>query len=145
MAEPFVHRMRVRYSECDAQGVVFNANYLAYVDHTLTEMWRAAFGGYQVMLDRGADIVVAEARVRYLAAARFDEVVAIETLITHMGTTSLRMAFAFRRDPDGAPLCHVDMRYVFVEAASSTKLAIPAWARDSLSAWLRPDAAEAQS
>ncbi len=30
------------------QGVVFNAHYLAYVDVAITELWRAAFGGYEV-------------------------------------------------------------------------------------------------
>jgi len=65
-----VHRLRVRYSECDAQGVLFNAHYLAYIDHTITELWRAAYGGYQVMLDRGVDIVVAEVRDGGFSARR---------------------------------------------------------------------------
>ena len=33
MAAPFRHRLRVRWSECDPQGVVFYAHYLAYFDH----------------------------------------------------------------------------------------------------------------
>jgi acyl-CoA thioesterase FadM len=37
MGEPFRHRLRVRYHECDPQGVVFNANYLAYFDIALIE------------------------------------------------------------------------------------------------------------
>ena len=68
MAEPFAHRMRVRYAECDAQGIVFNAHYLAYIDQTMTELWRAAFGGYEPMLEHGLDIVVAEARLRFRGA-----------------------------------------------------------------------------
>ena len=32
MAEPYTHRIRIRYGECDMQRVVFNANYLAYCD-----------------------------------------------------------------------------------------------------------------
>ncbi len=32
----FSHELRVRYGECDAQGIVFNANLLAYVDVALT-------------------------------------------------------------------------------------------------------------
>ena len=78
MGEPFVHRLRVRYAECDPQGVLFNANYLAYIDHTMIELWRAAYGGYAAMLDRGVDIVVAEANLRFRASARFDEEIAIE-------------------------------------------------------------------
>jgi len=40
MPESFRHRLRVRWSECDSQGVVFYPNYLAYFDHLLTELWR---------------------------------------------------------------------------------------------------------
>lgn len=52
MGEPFAHRLRVRYAECDAQGVVFNAHYLTYLDVSITELWRAAFGSYAAMVDR---------------------------------------------------------------------------------------------
>jgi len=40
MSAPFVHRLRVRWSECDPQGIVFNAHYLAFFDLALTELWR---------------------------------------------------------------------------------------------------------
>ena len=50
MAEPFSHRLRVRFNECDPQGVVFYANYLMYVDVAMTEFWRAAVGGYAAMV-----------------------------------------------------------------------------------------------
>ena len=36
----FSHRLRVRYGECDPQGIVFNANYMLYVDVVFTELWR---------------------------------------------------------------------------------------------------------
>ena len=61
----FVHRLRVRYHECDAQGVVFNANHFAYFDVALTELWRAAFGSYGAMLEQGLDLVVAEVTARF--------------------------------------------------------------------------------
>ena len=35
---PFVHRLRVRYNECDAQSYVFNANYFVYFDIALGEL-----------------------------------------------------------------------------------------------------------
>jgi acyl-CoA thioesterase FadM len=37
----FHHSFRVRWSETDAQGVVFNARYLDYADVAVTEYWRA--------------------------------------------------------------------------------------------------------
>ena len=43
MSEPFRFRFRVRYNECDAQLVVFNARYADYVDLAMTEFMRALF------------------------------------------------------------------------------------------------------
>ena len=37
----FFHPLRVRWSEVDPQGIVFNPNYLAYADIALTEYMRA--------------------------------------------------------------------------------------------------------
>jgi acyl-CoA thioester hydrolase len=137
MAEAFVHHLRIRYAECDAQGVVFNAHYLAYVDDTISAMWRAAFGSYQVMLDRGVDMVVAEAHLRFLDGARFDEEIEIEMAVTHLGTTSMRTLYRFLRD--GKLLLSASLRHVFVEAGTSSKTAIPDWARAGLEPWLLPE------
>ena len=51
MPLPFRFRFRVRYGECDAQGVVFNARYGDYVDIAVNEYIRTLFGDYQRLLD----------------------------------------------------------------------------------------------
>lgn len=51
MTSPFEFRLRVRYGECDAQGVVFNARYGDYVDIAVNEYIRTLFGNYQNLLD----------------------------------------------------------------------------------------------
>lgn len=142
MAEPFIHRMRVRYSECDPQGVLFNANYLSYVDHTINEMWRAAFGSYNAMLDRGVDIVVHEARMRFHGSARFEEEIVIEAVITQLGTTSVTSQHRFHRD-SGERLLEAELRHVFIDRASAAKAPIPEWARAGLARWHIPPAGEA--
>ena len=53
---PLANKLRVRYGECDPQGVVFNAHYLAYFDIAITELLRAAFGSYQALVDREVDM-----------------------------------------------------------------------------------------
>src|ERR1700693_4601726 len=55
---PFIHELRVRYGECDPQGIVFNANYLLYLDVAFTELWRNAVGPWHEMVERGVDAVV---------------------------------------------------------------------------------------
>ena len=53
MAQPFEFLFRVRYDECDPQGVVFNARYGDYIDLALTEFMRAAMGGYNALVNMG--------------------------------------------------------------------------------------------
>jgi acyl-CoA thioester hydrolase len=139
VGEPFVHRLRVRYAECDAQGVLFNAQYLAYIDHSVTELWRAAYGGYERMLERGVDVVVAEARLRFLRSARFDQEVDAEMLVTHMGTTSLHSRHRLIDAEDRAVLMEADMRHVWVDRTAGGKTPIPDWARAGLERWYAPE------
>jgi acyl-CoA thioester hydrolase len=133
VGEPFVYRLRVRYAECDPQGVLFNAHYLAYIDHTITELWRAAYGGYQAMLDRGVDIVVAEANLRFLGSARFDEEIAVHATDTRMGDTSVTTAYRFLRGDE--VLLQATMRHVFIDRVTAKKISIPDWARAGLEPW----------
>jgi acyl-CoA thioester hydrolase len=126
----------VRYAECDPQGVLFNANYLAYIDHTITELWREAYGGYKMMLSRGIDIVVAEAHMRFLGSARFDDEIAIETSVTNIGTTSVTTTYRFMRGDE--VLLEARLRHVFVNKETAAKTPMPDWARDGLQPWAVP-------
>src|SRR3954451_5882983 len=94
---PFTHQLRVRYGECDPQGIVFNANYLAYFDIAVTELWREAIGQWQTMVDRGVDVVVAEATVRFRSPARFDDVLALGARVGGFGKTSMTTEIEIRR------------------------------------------------
>ncbi len=133
MGQPFEYQLRVRYAECDAQGVVFNANYLAYFDISLTELWRAAFGSYQAMLDQGVDLVVAEANVRFLRPARFDDQLVMGIGVAKLGSSS--MITSHRVSLGAHDVALGDMRHVFVDRQTLGKTQIPAWAREGLAPW----------
>lgn len=133
MGEPFRYELRVRYGECDPQGVVFNANYLAYFDHSINELLRAAAGSYQAMVARGVDIVVAEAQLRFRAPARFDDELMVEIAVTHLGTTSIGSEHRISRD--GQLLVEGTLRHVMVDPQALTKTPIPDWLREQLGPW----------
>jgi acyl-CoA thioester hydrolase len=135
VSDAFTHRLRVRYSECDPQGVVFNAHYVTYFDIALTELWREAIGPYADMVEAGADMVVAEARVRYLAPAGFDEVLEIAVVPTRLGTTGMTTTMRVARD--GTVVAEGEMRHVFVEVATGAKRPIPDEVRRGLEPYLR--------
>ena len=133
MGEPFRHRLRVRYAECDPQGVVFNAHYLAYFDTNINELLRVALGSYQAMLDQGVDIVVAEAQLQFRAPARFEDQLTLEISISRLGTTSITSAHRISRD--GELIVEGMLRHVVVEHPGLTKTPIPEWLREKLAPW----------
>lgn len=132
MSEVFVHRLRVRYSECDQQGVVFNGHYFFYYDVAITELFRARIGPYQEVVDRGIDIVVAEARLKFHQGARFDDELDIEMPVHHLGTTSMIINPVFR--VDGRLILDGEVRHVFVDPETLTKKPMPDDVRAALSA-----------
>jgi acyl-CoA thioester hydrolase len=136
---PFVHELRVRYGECDPQGIVFNANYLLYYDVAFTELWREALGPWSVMNERGVDVVVAEASLRFLAPARYDDVLAIAIAVERLGSTSI--ATAWRISNEREPLVEGGMRHVCVDAATWRKTALPDWLRAGLESLVSDDGA----
>ncbi len=119
----FVHRLRVRYNECDQQGVVFNGHYLFYYDTAITELWRERIGPYQETVSRGFDIVVAEATLRYRSSARFDELVAIAMPVAHLGTTSMIVRPEFR--VGDRLVADGEIRHVFVDPSTLVKKPMP--------------------
>ena len=137
MGAPLVHTLRVRYGEADLQGIAFNAHYLNYFDIGMTELWRAAYGSYQAMLERGVDIVLAEARLRFRKPARFDDELDLSVAVTHLGTTSIVTRHFARCGGD--VLAEGDLRHVLVDLRTLAKTPIPDWAREGLAPWYVPE------
>lgn len=135
MSPAFRHRFRVRYAECDAQGVVFNAHYVTYFDNTITELWREAFGSYSAMLEAGTDMVVAEARVRYRQPAEFDDELEVAAEITRLGKTGMSTRFTVSRAGDSLVLTDAEIRHVFVDPSTKRKKPIPDGIRSRLAAY----------
>jgi acyl-CoA thioester hydrolase len=122
VGEPFRHHLRVRYNECDPQGVVFNANYLTYLDITMGELWRE-LGGYQKMVEAGVDMVVAEATLRYLVPLRFDDEFEAVARVVRLGETSMITEVVLEQG--GEPAAEGELRHVFIEAGGGGKAPIP--------------------
>ena len=126
--------LRVRFHECDPQGIVFNAHYLAYFDMASFEFFKEIFGSYDNLRSYGVDTVVAESNLRYRAPSRFDDELVVEVAIEHLGTTSLVLAFTVVRGAD--VVTTGTNRYVFVDAETLSKAAPPDEVREKLVARL---------
>lgn len=123
-------RLRVRYVECDMQGRAFNAHYLTWIDMAHTEALRAAFGGYQTLLDRGIDVVVAAADLQFRAPAHFDDDLVVDVTMEPPGRTSLRSRFVISRGDD--LIAEATMTHVCVDTSDYRKQPWPDWFRERL-------------
>ena len=133
----FVHELRVRYGECDPQGIVFNPNYLAYFDAAFTELWRDAVGPWSRMTEEwGVDAVVAHADLDFRSPARFDDVIALHLTIDRLGTTSIATSMEVRRGDE--LLVTGGLRHVVVDAKTWRPAEIPPPVRDGLQRFTAP-------
>jgi acyl-CoA thioester hydrolase len=138
LSEPFRHRLRVRYNECDPQGIVFNANYLTYFDITITELWREAMGSWMEVVASGADMVVAEVGIRYRNALRFDDEFEVAASIARLGKTSMTVSLVVERDGDR--VVEGEIRYVAIDPKAGAKTPIPDKIREAVGPYLNsPD------
>lgn len=127
----FVHRLRVRYYECDPQGIVFNANHIAYVDVAFTEMWREAVGSYTEMSDLGVDMVVADVHAAFRAPVHYDAELALALEVARFGRTSMTTRWV---STVGERVCvEGEVVHVWIDLATSTPIEIPERARHALS------------
>ena len=124
MSRTHVHALRVRYAECDPQGIVFNSRYLEYFDIAMTELWREAIGPYdEATAAADVELVVAEAGIRYRDSLRFDDEFELRASVTRLGTTSMTTAIDVLRD--GAVVAEGELRHVFLARAGGRPTAVP--------------------
>lgn len=94
------HRLelRVRYEETDQMGVVYHANYLRYFEDGRTELLRDRGLTYRELEERGVLLAVVSAELRYKRAARYDDLLTVETELRPAGKTRVRFDYTVSRD-----------------------------------------------
>ena len=84
--------VRVYYEDTDAGGVVYHASYLAFYERARTEMLRQHHFNQQVLLEEQVAFVVRRMTIDFVAAARLDDLLEIQTEVTAM--TRATMTFS---------------------------------------------------
>jgi acyl-CoA thioester hydrolase len=115
---PFRYLLRVRFQEVDAQGVVFNARWVDYIDVAMAEFGRVVFGGVQPA-QTGIDWRLVKQTVEWKAAGRYDDVLEARIRTVRLGTSSFTLAFEFRRHGTNAVLVTAETVYVRVDVAAN--------------------------
>lgn len=94
MGRPFRIQLRIYYQDTDAGGVVFHAQYLAFMERARTELLNASgLDLARLAEERRVMFFVHELAVRYHQPARLNELVSVSAEVVKMGRASL----AFRQ------------------------------------------------
>ena len=102
---PVETTLRVRYAETDQMGVVYYGNYLTFFEVGRVEWCRARGFRYRDMeREDGALLVVAEARCRYKAPARYDDLLCVRTSLKHARLSVIAFTYEITLAETGALL-----------------------------------------
>ena len=124
MSHPFRYYVRVRYGECDAQKVVFNARYAEYVDLATTEFIRA-IGFADVFMAGDLDYQLVKLTIEWKAPAHYDQVLELSVATARVGTTSFTLSTVFRVAGTDPVLAIAESVNVLVDARTLHKTQIP--------------------
>jgi len=105
--------VRVRYAETDQLGVVYHANYLVWFEVGRVELLRAHGVEYTKMENEDdCHIVVGDAKCRYQASAKYDDLLRIRTRIIESRTRLIKFSYEVLRDADGKLLATGETTHV---------------------------------
>lgn len=125
----------VRYAECDQQGVVFNAHYLAYADEAVPQVLAQRGFSYGALLARGLDFSVVATELQWSSPARWGDVVDVDGEVERIGRTSFVVALTI--SVGDLLCCTVRTTYVLTDA-QRTPTPVP---DDVRARWVRGAAA----
>ena len=126
------HRIRVRYAETDAMGVVYYANYLTYFEVARVEYLRAAGIRYRALEDDNMVAAVTSAHVSYHAPAKFDDELRLWTRCVSIGKVRFRIEYEIRRGEDGALVAGGYTEHALLAHGTLRPVRIPGWVKDGI-------------
>ncbi len=106
----FSTEIKVRDYEIDVQGIVNNARYLHYLEHTRHEFCDSIGYSFREMHERGYDPVLSRAEIDYLTPLTMGE-----TMISCLNISRRGPRYVFQQDiykPDGTPVVKAFMTIV---------------------------------
>lgn len=98
MEYAFETEMEVRDYECDIQGIVNNANYLHYTEHTRHLYLRSLGVSFAKLHERGIDAVVARMNMQYKAPLRCDDIFISKLAVEKKGVRYIFHHDIFRKE-----------------------------------------------
>ncbi len=122
------HDFEIRYGEVDMQGVVFNAHYLAYIDHCIDSWVRSIDVHFESL---GWDLMVKKATIEWLGSAGIGDVLTLVPHVSRWGRTSFDVTV--EGSVGERPVFEATVVYVGVRTGTTSTAPVPDEVRAALS------------
>ena len=127
-ARPFILPTRVYWEDTDAGGVVYHAQYLAFLERARTE-WLRALGYAQERLRHEHDLVFAVRAMQldFLRPARLDDLLQVGVQVRQCKRASVVFAQSIVRNADAGAetLLTAEVRVAALRASTFSPVALP--------------------
>ncbi len=123
------HRIRVRYAETDAMGVVYYANYMTYFEVARVEYLRAAGIDYRSLEEAKMTGAVTEGHIEYRLPAKFDDELTLWSRCVSMGKVRFKIEYEVWREADAALIVRGYTEHAMLDHQTLRPVRIPDWVR----------------
>ena len=118
--------VRVRWMECDAQGIVYNGAYLGYLEIGQAEYYRnLGIAIYTLPKSGYIDFAVVKTTLEFKAPARVDDIIELHVRVSNIGNTSLTLNLEIFPEGGDRLLTSIEAIYVGYDAAAETTKRVP--------------------
>jgi acyl-CoA thioester hydrolase len=125
----FVHRIRTRFAETDAMGVVHHAAYLPYLEEARVAYLRRLGHPYEEVRRDGFNFAVLEVVVQYRRPLEFDELLDVHLRAGAVSRATFQLAYLLTVDDDVRATA-VTVHGCVDTSGKATRL--PAWVGETL-------------
>ena len=122
------HPVRIRYADCDMQGVVYNSHYLTFMDDAFDCWLRTLDDNFEA---QGWEVMLKAVELEWHAPARLAETLEVLVDVTRWGNTS--MGVTFKGSVADTAVFDATIAYVIVDSTQYRPVPIPDALRDHLS------------
>lgn len=110
---------RVIYGDTDAMGVAYYANYLRWFEMGRNEWLRSLGVTYREIESWGVFAPATQAYCHYLAPARYDDRILIETDVEYLRRASIKFVYKILKEEDATELANGYTIHAFVDQEGS--------------------------
>jgi acyl-CoA thioester hydrolase len=124
---PVTYRRKIRFSDTDAQGIVFNGNYATYIDDTVTDYFDAIGLPWDTVKQTGHDMVLARSETDFRSAGRLGETLVTGARVVRFGKTSVVFELCTWEEKSGRVIIDARQIQVIVDHQTLRPKPVPAF------------------